>query len=217
MGDLVVVSTQHVVLGTSASRHDLSGLDAPLRSHGGISEQTVPLIFNRKASGLAADGALRNFDILDIALNHLDARGRTPRKSRRHERPRGASRVIEVRDPFTRELVGTRPQGHRRRRPPRLRHGARLQADAHPLRARDDPAARPPSCCASRAEAASDLITRESGLCKKDSIYEVGRVCDVLNFSAMEALRTTASRSPATSRPTARTAASSRAASRSSA
>ncbi|HSW84898.1 MAG TPA: phosphonoacetaldehyde dehydrogenase, partial [Usitatibacter sp.] len=31
--------------------------------------------------------------------------------------------------------------------------------------------------------------TRESGLSKKDSIYEVGRVCDVLTFSAMEALK----------------------------
>ncbi|MGZ5081518.1 MAG: phosphonoacetaldehyde dehydrogenase, partial [Usitatibacter sp.] len=41
----------------------------------------------------------------------------------------------------------------------------------------------------SRAEEASDLITRESGLCKKDSLYEVGRVCDVLAFSAMEALK----------------------------
>src|SRR6185503_5986071 len=38
-------------------------------------------------------------------------------------------------------------------------------------------------------EAASDLITRESGLCKKDSLYEIGRVCDVLAFSADEALR----------------------------
>jgi phosphonoacetate hydrolase len=75
VGDLVVVSTRHVVLGTSASRHDLSGLDAPLRSHGGISEQTVPLLFNRKVIGIAADAKLRNFDILDIALNHLEARG----------------------------------------------------------------------------------------------------------------------------------------------
>jgi putative phosphonoacetaldehyde dehydrogenase len=40
-----------------------------------------------------------------------------------------------------------------------------------------------------RVKPASDLITAESGLCKKDSIYEVGRVCDVLNFSAAEALR----------------------------
>jgi phosphonoacetate hydrolase len=74
VGDLVVVSTKHVVLGTSRSRHDLSGLDAPLRSHGGVSEQAVPLLFNRKVSGLAPERRLRNFDILDIALNHLETR-----------------------------------------------------------------------------------------------------------------------------------------------
>jgi phosphonoacetate hydrolase len=74
MGDLVVVSTKHVVLGTSASRHDLSGLDAPLRSHGGISEQTVPLVFNRRTAGIPGKPRLRNFDILDVALNHLESR-----------------------------------------------------------------------------------------------------------------------------------------------
>ena len=74
IGDLVVVSTRHVVLGTSAARHDLSGLDAPLRSHGGISEQVVPLLFNRRVQGLEGR-RLRNFDILDVALNHLEARG----------------------------------------------------------------------------------------------------------------------------------------------
>src|SRR5688500_3317531 len=73
MGDLVVVSTKHVVLGTSASRHDLSGLDAPLRSHGGISEQTVPLVFNRRTAGIPGKPRLRNFDILDVALNHLES------------------------------------------------------------------------------------------------------------------------------------------------
>jgi len=73
IGDLVIVSAKHVVLGTSESRHDLSGLDAPLRSHGGISEQGVPLLFNRRASGVS--GRVRNFDILDIALNKLEARG----------------------------------------------------------------------------------------------------------------------------------------------
>lgn len=40
-----------------------------------------------------------------------------------------------------------------------------------------------------RTEEASDLITAESGLSKKDSIYEIGRVADVLNFGANEALR----------------------------
>jgi len=73
MGDLVVVSARHVVLGTSASRHDLSGLDAPLRSHGGISEQTVPLVFNRRTAGIPGKPRLRNFDILDVALNHLES------------------------------------------------------------------------------------------------------------------------------------------------
>ena len=71
-GDLIIVSTKHVVLGTSESKHDLSGLDAPLRSHGGISEQTVPLLFNRRTEGLPGKSRLRNFDIFDIALNHLE-------------------------------------------------------------------------------------------------------------------------------------------------
>jgi phosphonoacetate hydrolase len=71
VGDLVVVSDQSVVLGTSASRHDLTGLTVPLRSHGGISEQTVPLLFNRKTDGIPGKTRLRNFDILDVALNHV--------------------------------------------------------------------------------------------------------------------------------------------------
>ena len=47
IGDLVVISTRAVALGGAAAKHDLSGLDAPLRSHGGISEQAVPLVSNR--------------------------------------------------------------------------------------------------------------------------------------------------------------------------
>jgi phosphonoacetate hydrolase len=72
IGDLVVVSTRHVVIGTSKARHDLSGLTEPLRSHGGISEQKVPLLFNRKLRGLPAQRRLRNFDIFDLALNHVE-------------------------------------------------------------------------------------------------------------------------------------------------
>lgn len=71
VGDLVVISGKHVVLGTNRSRHDLSGLDAPLRSHGGVSEQTVPLLFNRPTAGIPGKAVLRNFDIFDVALNHL--------------------------------------------------------------------------------------------------------------------------------------------------
>ena len=71
MGDVIIVSERHVVLGTSRDRHDLSGLDVPLRSHGGISEKTVPLLFNRRTTGVDGSRRLRNFDIFDIALNHL--------------------------------------------------------------------------------------------------------------------------------------------------
>ena len=70
IGDLVVVSERFTVIGTSASKHDLSGLDAPLRSHGGVSEQRVPLIVNRKLPGLDLGRRFRNFDAFDLALNY---------------------------------------------------------------------------------------------------------------------------------------------------
>jgi len=69
IGDLVVVSQRSTVLGTSQSRHDLSGLEVPLRSHGGISEQRVPLILNRPIAGLDRNRRWRNFDALELALN----------------------------------------------------------------------------------------------------------------------------------------------------
>jgi phosphonoacetate hydrolase len=69
VGDLVVVAERHTVVGTSELRHDLSGLDAPLRSHGGVSEQRVPLLVNR-ATDLSASARLRNFDVFDVALNY---------------------------------------------------------------------------------------------------------------------------------------------------
>jgi phosphonoacetaldehyde dehydrogenase len=40
-----------------------------------------------------------------------------------------------------------------------------------------------------RAEEVSNLITAESGLCKKDSLYEVGRACDVFIFAGNAALQ----------------------------
>ncbi|MBN8944201.1 MAG: phosphonoacetate hydrolase [Rhizobiales bacterium] len=68
IGDVVVLSARHKVLGTAAARHDLSGLTEPLRSHGGLTEQTVPMIANRRIE-VPAGRALRNFDVFDVALN----------------------------------------------------------------------------------------------------------------------------------------------------
>lgn len=97
-------------------------------------------------------------------------------------------RVIEVTYPYTGEVVGTVPKATvdevrkafaaaRAYRPKLTRYerATIMQKAAALLR--------------TRVEDASNLITRESGLSKKDSIYEVGRVCDVFTFAAMEALR----------------------------
>ena len=70
IGDIVVVSQRFTVIGTSAARHDLSALEVPLRSHGGISEQRVPLIVNRPLPGLDLQRRFRNFDAFDLALNY---------------------------------------------------------------------------------------------------------------------------------------------------
>ncbi|AQH04289.1 phosphonoacetate hydrolase (plasmid) [Burkholderia sp. KK1] len=71
IGELVVLGERLTALGSAAVNHDLSGLTVPLRSHGGLSEQKVPLIFNRKLSGIDGARRLRNFDVIDLALNHL--------------------------------------------------------------------------------------------------------------------------------------------------
>ena len=70
VGDIILVSERHVVLGKSPDAHDLSLLKEPLRSHGGPTEDTVPFIVNRPpAAGGSPVENVRNFDIFDHALN----------------------------------------------------------------------------------------------------------------------------------------------------
>lgn len=69
IGDIVVVAERSTVIGSAAARHDLSALDAPLRSHGGVSEQRVPLILNRPTAPLDPQRRWRNFDAFELALN----------------------------------------------------------------------------------------------------------------------------------------------------
>ena len=47
IGDIIVTSGTDITIGTSEDRHDLAALNEPLRSHGGLHEQTVPFIVNR--------------------------------------------------------------------------------------------------------------------------------------------------------------------------
>jgi len=68
-GDLIVISTHEQTLGTRIEQHDLSQLKHPLRSHGGITEQRVPLLLNRPVDNRIASATLRNFDAFYLALN----------------------------------------------------------------------------------------------------------------------------------------------------
>lgn len=64
IGDLVVTCNADWALGTRAEEHDLSGLDAPLRSHGGLDEQIVP--FETNFALTPPVNGLRNFDAWQV-------------------------------------------------------------------------------------------------------------------------------------------------------
>ncbi len=68
IGDIVMISGENVVIGTSADRHDLSALKEPLRSHGGLTEQQIPFIINRKIE-IPAEPQLFNYDAFYYATS----------------------------------------------------------------------------------------------------------------------------------------------------
>ncbi|MFM0734604.1 phosphonoacetaldehyde dehydrogenase [Paraburkholderia sediminicola] len=96
--------------------------------------------------------------------------------------------IIEVFNPYTNELVGTVPKAT-------LADVRHAFAWAHRYRARltryerSQILLRAADMVRRRTEEIADLITAESGLCKKDSLYEAGRVADVMTFGASEALK----------------------------
>jgi aldehyde dehydrogenase (NAD+) len=99
----------------------------------------------------------------------------------------GSERVIEVENPWTGAVVGTVP----RATPADVRRAfAAARAFRSPLSRHERSVilTRAAERLATRREEISDLITAESGLCKKDTLYEVGRACDVFTFAAHAAL-----------------------------
>ena len=75
--DVVVFAREHVAIGTSRSRHDLTGISGHrLRSHGSLYEMTVPFILNRSLNETyqqrAAVEPLRNRHIFDYLINGID-------------------------------------------------------------------------------------------------------------------------------------------------
>jgi len=100
----------------------------------------------------------------------------------------GGERVIEVRNPYTRAIVGTVPKAT-------IAEVRRAFAIGKTYRAkltrfeRSAILYRAAQLICTRAEAISDVITAECGICKKDSLYEVGRACDVFTFAGNAALQ----------------------------
>ncbi|MFM0265711.1 phosphonoacetaldehyde dehydrogenase [Paraburkholderia sediminicola] len=96
--------------------------------------------------------------------------------------------IIEVFNPYNGELAGTVPKAT-------LADVRHAFAWAHQYRARltryerSQILLRAADMVRRRTEEIADLITAESGLCKKDSLYEAGRVADVMTFGANEALK----------------------------
>src|SRR5262245_41338177 len=103
-------------------------------------------------------------------------------------KPVTSPRRLEVRSPFSRELVGTValvgwPEAD-------AAVAAALAAGPPPSRhERHEVLARARALLAARAADFARLISSESGLCLRDTEYEVGRALDVLQFAAIEALR----------------------------
>ncbi|MFM0009356.1 phosphonoacetaldehyde dehydrogenase [Paraburkholderia sediminicola] len=96
--------------------------------------------------------------------------------------------VIEVRNPYDGTLVGTVPKAtledvHRAFEFARAYRPALTRYERAAILRRAADAVR------ARTEEIAAVITAEAGLCKKDSIYEAGRVADVLVFGAGEVLK----------------------------
>ena len=98
-----------------------------------------------------------------------------------------SDRVIEVRYPYTGEVVATVPKATVED----VRRAFRIARQYKPVLTRYERyriLTRAGDIIASRRDAIARTITLESGLCLKDSTYEVGRASDVLLFSAQQAL-----------------------------
>jgi putative phosphonoacetaldehyde dehydrogenase len=96
-------------------------------------------------------------------------------------------RIVEIRHPYNGELVGTVPKAtvDDVKRALKTARGFRSTLTRH---ARYTILMKAGAIIAAKREELARLITLESGLCLKDSLYEVGRASDVLLFAANQAL-----------------------------
>ena len=98
-----------------------------------------------------------------------------------------AERTIEVRYPWTGEVVATVPKATVED----VRRALRIARDYKPTLTRHERyriLMKAGEIIAARKDSIARGITLESGLCLKDTLYEVGRASDVLLFAAQQAL-----------------------------
>ena len=68
-GDIVCMSSESFTIGSSKSKHDLSSLKEPLRSHGGLHEREVPFIINSSKSDISKQLQIYNYDAFYYATH----------------------------------------------------------------------------------------------------------------------------------------------------
>ena len=68
MGDIICMSSEFTTIGSSRDKHNLSGLNEPLRSHGGLHEREVPFIANKKIPEIDTNKQLYNYDAFYYAI-----------------------------------------------------------------------------------------------------------------------------------------------------
>ncbi|HZQ60394.1 MAG TPA: phosphonoacetaldehyde dehydrogenase [Casimicrobiaceae bacterium] len=96
-------------------------------------------------------------------------------------------RTLDVHDPYTGTVIGTVPKASVEQ----VRRAIEIAKAYKPTLSRFERASilhRTAEIIRGRTDALSDLITAECGICKKDSLYEVGRACDVFAFAGNAAL-----------------------------
>ena len=69
MGDIICMSSEFMTIGSSKDKHNLSGLNEPLRSHGGLHEREVPFIVNKKMPQIDSNKQLYNYDAFYYAIS----------------------------------------------------------------------------------------------------------------------------------------------------
>jgi putative phosphonoacetaldehyde dehydrogenase len=112
----------------------------------------------------------------------------------RHETMRIAGRKVDTKDrvevfnPYTNEVIGTVPRGTHEHAREAFKIGAAYKAKLTRYERQKILMATAEKLAARREEIA-EVITAESGLCKKDSLYEVGRAYDVFSLSGQLAIK----------------------------